>query len=586
MRPSSTALLLAGGLANFTGVSLALRPKAFLPIANLPLYHYISRVLGAAGVKRLIFCVPEGLGSELTDFLSVSPPPLDYCIQETGFGSGGSVLAVAELLKDESFWVINGDLLVDADLTRMLAHHQQRGALATAACMQIQEAPWCMERVETDPGQSIRAIHRMHPVHCKRSKLRPVGLYLFEKAILDLIPPRRYFDLKEQLFPPLYELGGVTGVWEVQGYCRTVSSVEDYFFANQDVLLGRIRAPVNDTCPPARPPLKIASTAKFLAPAVMEPSSRVGDNAMILGLTAIGPHCLVGDGAIINDCVFLGGATVGRGVYLDGCVLSEDVSVPDGVTLREIAIVKAPDGECQEVPLTLRDSTNHAWAATPIEVNWCVPARACYSMAKRALDIILAVAGLIITSPLLLAISVAIKIDSPGDILYRQERYGLHARRFIMYKFRSMVANSADLRGELQVFNEVDGPMFKMASDPRVTRVGRWLRTTNLDEIPQLWNVLSGNMSLVGPRPLSMQEMSLNPRWRDARLAVLPGMTGLWQVERNSHLTFSDWIRYDIQYVQTRSFWLDVKILGKTIWRLFPDVWQSLRHGVSTSAVH
>jgi lipopolysaccharide/colanic/teichoic acid biosynthesis glycosyltransferase len=586
MRPSSTAILLAGGLANFTGVSLALRPKSFLPIANLPLYHYIGRVLGAAGVKRLIFCVPEGLGAELTDFLTVSPPPLDYCIRETGFGSGGSILAVADLLRNESFWVINGDLLVDADLTRMRAHHQERGAMATAACTQIQEAPWCMERVETDPVQSIRAIHRMHPVDCKRSKLRPVGLYLFEKAILDLIPSRRYFDLKEQLFPPLYELGAVTGVWEVQGYCRTISSIEDYFFANQDALLGRITSPVSSIGPQALPPLKVAPTAKFMAPAVMEPSSSVGDGAMILGLTTIGPHCQIGVGAIINDCVFLGRATVGCGVYLDGCVLSEDISVPEGVTLRETAIVKAPDGEYQTVPLTLRDATNHAWAATPSEVNWSAPSGAGYLLAKRALDIMLAVVGLIITSPVLLAISVAIKIDSPGNILFRQERYGLHARQFTMYKFRSMVTNSLDLKGELQAFNEVDGPMFKMASDPRVTRVGRWLRNTNLDELPQLWNVLIGTMSLVGPRPLSMQEMSLNPRWRDARLAVRPGMTGLWQVERTSQLTFSDWIHYDIQYVQTRSFWLDVKILGKTTWRLFPDVWQSLRHGVSRSAVH
>jgi lipopolysaccharide/colanic/teichoic acid biosynthesis glycosyltransferase len=578
MKSCGTALILAGGLADFGGLTLTPKPKSWLPIVNLPLYQYMGRILGATGVNRLIFCVPEGLGGEVSGLLSGSPPSLPYAIIETGLGSGGSVLAAADYIKGDCFWVVNGDLLLDADLTAMLAYHHARGALATAACMQIQEAPWWMERVETDTTHGIRAIHRMHPVHCKRSRLRPVGLYLFEKAVLDLIPPRRYFDLKEQLFPPLYEAGAVTGVWEVTGYCRTISSIEDYFFANQDVLLGRVTLPVNAAVPQDPVTGTIAPTAKVFTPAVIAASSTIGENALILGLTAIGPHCLAGSDAVINDCVFLGNASIGRGVYLDSCVVGEDITIADGTTLREVAILKGQSGKILAVPLALRESTNHSHTAASAEVNRRTPGRRLYAAAKRLFDLVLSSLGLLITAPLLLVIALAIKLDSKGDILFRQERCGLYGQRFTMYKFRTMVANSLEVMYKMHAFNEVDGPMFKMASDPRVTRVGRWLRNANLDEVPQLWNVMRGDMSLVGPRPLSMAEMKFNPKWRDTRLAVLPGMTGLWQVERRSQLNFSDWIHYDLEYIRKRSFWLDLTILFRTMGRLFPDFWQASKN--------
>jgi lipopolysaccharide/colanic/teichoic acid biosynthesis glycosyltransferase len=127
--------------------------------------------------------------------------------------------------------------------------------------------------------------------------------------------------------------------------------------------------------------------------------------------------------------------------------------------------------------------------------------------------------------------------------------------------------------------------MFKMIADPRVTRVGRWLRATNLDELPQLWNVFKGDMSLVGPRPLSMEEMLYNPRWRDARLSVPPGITGLWQVEKHDGLSFSDWIRCDLEYVQQRSLWLDLKILANTIiYKVLMDFLQNIRNSGASRA--
>jgi lipopolysaccharide/colanic/teichoic acid biosynthesis glycosyltransferase len=185
--------------------------------------------------------------------------------------------------------------------------------------------------------------------------------------------------------------------------------------------------------------------------------------------------------------------------------------------------------------------------------------------------VVIAATTLIVCAPIVLAIALAIKLDSPGKVIFRQERCGLHGRRFTMYKFRSMVSNSEDLKRELQAINEVDGPMFKIVKDPRITRVGKFLRDSNLDEIPQFWNVLKGDMSLVGPRPLSMDEMGLNPKWRDHRLAMQPGLTGLWQVKAHSKLSFKDWVHNDIEYADNFSLRSDVKIIAQTLHRMIQD---------------
>lgn len=129
-----------------------------------------------------------------------------------------------------------------------------------------------------------------------------------------------------------------------------------------------------------------------------------------------------------------------------------------------------------------------------------------------------------------------------------------------MHKFRTMVNNAEEVKRELLVLNEVDGPMFKIINDPRTTRAGKILRATNLDELPQLWDILVGHMTLIGPRPLSWDEMRFNPRWRDVRLSVPQGLIGLWQVKSHSKASFADWIRYDLEYVSKWSAWLDLKI--------------------------
>lgn len=186
-------------------------------------------------------------------------------------------------------------------------------------------------------------------------------------------------------------------------------------------------------------------------------------------------------------------------------------------------------------------------------------------VAKRAFDLVIAGTGLVLTSPIWLLTAIAIKLDSPGPVLYRQRRVGEGGRPFIMLKFRSMYVDAEQRLAELRPLSEVDGPLFKLRNDPRVTRVGRALRRWSLDELPQLWNVIRGDMSLVGPRPPLPEEVAAYEEWQFARLEAPPGITGLWQVSGRSELSFEDYVRRDLFYIENWSLAYDLFIVLKTI---------------------
>lgn len=190
---------------------------------------------------------------------------------------------------------------------------------------------------------------------------------------------------------------------------------------------------------------------------------------------------------------------------------------------------------------------------------------------KRAIDLIGAALGLVLLSPLFVLSAIAIKLTSDGPVIFKQERHGRNRRRFRMYKFRTMVQNAEALQPSLERQNEAVGPVFKIRDDPRVTRVGAILRRTSLDELPQLFNVLKGEMSLVGPRPLPARDVSrFEGGWLLRRFCVLPGITGLWQISARSTIRFEDWVQHDFQYIDGWSLKLDLKILLKTV----PVVWK------------
>jgi exopolysaccharide biosynthesis polyprenyl glycosylphosphotransferase len=184
---------------------------------------------------------------------------------------------------------------------------------------------------------------------------------------------------------------------------------------------------------------------------------------------------------------------------------------------------------------------------------------------KRGFDLLVSSATLVLGLPLWLLIALAIRLDTPGPILYRDHRVGLHQQEFLMLKFRTMHGDAAAHQRVLEQRNEADGPLFKIRDDPRVTRVGAILRRFSLDEVPQVLNVLRGDMSLVGPRPLPVRDFLQLESWHRKRYLVLPGMTGLWQISGRSGLSFDDLVRLDFYYLENWSIWLDISILVKTI---------------------
>jgi len=184
---------------------------------------------------------------------------------------------------------------------------------------------------------------------------------------------------------------------------------------------------------------------------------------------------------------------------------------------------------------------------------------------KRIMDIGVASTIVIVTLPITILSAILIRLTSPGPVLFKQERCGLNRRPFTMYKLRSMVDNAEQARYELEVLNEMDGPVFKSSRDPRITALGRYLRRFSIDEFPQLYNVLRGDMSLVGPRPPLPQEVARYERWQRRRLSMKPGLTCLWQISGRNQVSFHDWMKLDLSYIDNWSLLLDLKILLKTI---------------------
>lgn len=191
-----------------------------------------------------------------------------------------------------------------------------------------------------------------------------------------------------------------------------------------------------------------------------------------------------------------------------------------------------------------------------------------YQMFKRIFDLTLCILAMPIVLFLTALIALLIWIDNPGPIFFKQMRTGKGGQRFPMFKFRTMVTNAEEMKSQLGHLNELSFPDFKISDDPRVTRVGRILRKTSLDELPQVFNVLKGEMSLVGPRPTSF-DVSTYSLWHTERLEVLPGLTGLWQVSGRSDVDFDERLRLDVEYIEKQSLWLDVQILIKTVTAVF-----------------
>jgi lipopolysaccharide/colanic/teichoic acid biosynthesis glycosyltransferase len=287
---------------------------------------------------------------------------------------------------------------------------------------------------------------------------------------------------------------------------------------------------------------------------VLQDGAEVEEGATVIGPAVVGPRARVGARATVAQCV------IGAGQV-----------VTPGETLRHRVVVRGPDEDLgpaavADTPGT-EDGTEEKWEIPTFGLAVETPRRHFYPWVKRSMDIVASAAGLVVLAPLGLFIAALIKLESRGSIHFGHLREGKGGRPFRCWKYRTMISGADVQQRKLARENQMDGPQFKMDRDPRRTRVGRVLTATNLDEIPQLWNVLVGQMSLVGPRPSPFRENQVCIPWREGRLSVRPGMTGLWQVCRHDRHKgdFHQWIYYDLLYVRHMSFWLDLKIIALTL---------------------
>lgn len=290
---------------------------------------------------------------------------------------------------------------------------------------------------------------------------------------------------------------------------------------------------------------------------------KVSDRARFVGPVLLGSGvCVEPDAVVVGPTVLCDGCTVRRGALVDSSILGTRAVVQSDDRLDR-SVVMGSNGE-PSAPRVYSSPAVRPWAkpawsqrhsAFRTWSRFSYPG--CF---KRMADVLIAVFVLVLFAPIAPFIALAIKINSPGPVFYRDRRQGLHGRLFGCVKFRTMRVGAAEIQDKLRFVSEVDGPQFKMADDPRISTVGHFLRETYLDEIPQFFNVLCGQMSVVGPRPSPETENTLCPSWRDARLSVRPGITGLWQVfrTREPFKDFQEWIYYDTKYVQELSPRMDL----------------------------
>ena len=303
----------------------------------------------------------------------------------------------------------------------------------------------------------------------------------------------------------------------------------------------------------------ISSGARIFGKVILGKNVRIGDNTIIVGPTILGDNVKVAAAATIRNSVVAPNLSVPKNFFLQNRILVE---------LK----LKHKSTPSQNINIGRFDSTNHFASETAAtNNNFRTWPRFFYArFTKRIFDIIATLIVLVLFAPVLPVIAVIIKLNSSGPVFFRHKREGLHGKQFYCLKFRTMIVEADKIQESLRFKNQVDGPQFKVKNDPRVTVVGRFLRDTFIDEIPQFFNILLGQMSVVGPRPSPKSENLLCPLWHDARLSVRPGITGLWQVRRTRRpgRDFQEWIYYDTKYVRDISLRLDLAICWQTVKKL------------------
>lgn len=572
---TNKAIILAGGPSTFLYPVDKFCPRPMFPFLNRPFLEWQLRSLASNGFNEIGIalspqdadyvgaCLGEGKRFGLI---------LHYSANDIPRGPAVCLKSFQEFIGDDPFLVVNGNVYIGfVDLGEMCKFHHANQAMVTVGIYPEAFRQGHLENIETSKDGRIQNFEILDPSNYRRRYNWFDGIYLFDSNVLEAIRDDGYMDIKEQLLPELYQSGFQIFGFPVRGYHAEIHSLKEYYSTQQKILqkglfdgggYSQIRESVwvgKET--------RISPSAHLLGPLVIGDHCTIEDNAYVIGPTVIGDHGRIGEKCLVRDSILWDRTQISEKADIEYSIIGRGCAIPREKVVRKSVIM----GKDKPVTYHLTETLERTGDSVPdITVSgWRAKDLVC-RVRKRMIDIILAAIGLIFCIPLFLIIAVVIKLDSRGPVFYFQRRYGKGGKDFKMYKFRTMIPNAERLQKELLDKNEVDGPVFKIFDDPRMTRVGKFLRQNSLDELPQLYNVLKGEMSLVGPRPLIMEEMRLSPAWRDFRLMVKPGITGLWQINGRSQTSFHDWIKHDVFYVRNQSFFLDMKILLKTcLWVIY-----------------
>lgn len=508
---------------------------------------------------------------------------VSYIEEKKPQGTAGSLKKIESFIGSSNFLVMSSDLfLEDLDLNQIIYFHLKNRSVATVVveerCGNGNEVGGDLENFIVGSDGLIKGFRNLHYSKNRRCCMKPSGLYVFSPKVFSFIKESNYMDIKEQLITSLGNNGIPVRAYVQKKPVRKFCSLSDYFELNKDILfngMGKLDVISNSRTQIGEgiwvgKNVKISPKAYLLGPIAIGDNCTIGDHAQIIGPTSISSETKIAKNVLVRESIIWEKVHIQDNARIEYSLIGESCTVAKGKSLRNAVVIEEKkfsdnvDIFTSQGGKNKKSDTNGNISFLPTSEKQSV--FKINSLLKRAMDITFSSLALILSVPLFIIIAAAIKLDSSGPVFFSQRRCGREGKEFKMYKFRTMVLNADRLQKQFKDKNNVgDGPMFKIKKDPRMTTVGRLLRKVSLDEVPQFFNVLNGSMSLVGPRPLVMDEMNYCPGWRDIRLKVRPGITGLWQIHSRGKGGFTDWIKYDIDYVRKCSLWFDIKILFKTI---------------------
>ena len=561
-------------------------PKLAFPVANQPLAVHLLNVLENNNIDDIAIISAGNSKFEQVINDSIGKPSykainLQYFTEQKPRGTAGCLKQATDFVGNEPFLVITPNIFLgDLDLSDILAYHRQKNSVVTVALSQYKNGRNGLDNIVIGENGHIKKCFKLHHSKDKRRVFAVNGLYVFNPEVLHEIPDHDYMDIQEQLIPRLSDKGLPVCAYEINGSIKMIHDLPDYYRLHKELLYngylnkkGRQRSltEVMDRVWVGEN-VRISPTAYLLGPLAIGDNCTIGDHAQIIGPSSIGNGSCVEDNVLVRESIIWKNTHLKSNARIEYSIVTDASTIPAGERIAHVAVLQDKKYR-EDLDFTLLDSTHDVKVVEDkslgqngaiATIDFSAFHFRMYQQIKRAFDFLAASLGLVLLLPFFCIIALLIKIDSRGPVLFTQHRCGKNGKEFAMYKYRTMYDKAGEMQDLLRVHNDVDGPVFKIVNDPRVTRMGKFLRMTSLDELPQLINVVRGEMSLVGPRPLVMDEMQFSPSWRDIRLKVKPGMTGLWQVSGRSSMKFDGWITHDIEYAKKQSLLFDTKILLKT----------------------